>query len=110
VTGIVALWNLKETSTMLEAIALNLFAYSLGWRGYGWSHIWLAVGIVAMMLVYAFFRSSSATFYAFLDWTSVFMIFYFEVMFFLPGWCLGRGARRVFGGGKPYSLKMSFDV
>lgn len=87
------------------------FAFDLGWRGYGWlSHGVLAMAFVAPMTVYTAFTGSHHLGSMFVSYW--WMALLFEILFVLPGWGLGLGARKMFGGGKPYSLalKMSFDV
>ncbi len=85
------------------------FGFDLGWRGYGLlSHVYLHVSFVAFMMLYGLFQDrhvSSDLFQGLLMGTVL-----FEILLVLPSWGLGVGARKIFGGGKPYSLKMSFDV
>lgn len=93
---------------MFGALLICL-AFDLGRRGYGLlSHVYLHVGFVAFMMLYSLFQDrhvSSGLFQGLLMGTVI-----FEILFVLPGWGLGLGARKIFGGGKPYSLKMSFEV
>ncbi|GLI91859.1 hypothetical protein [Methylocystis echinoides] len=86
-----------------------LFAFDFGWRGYGFlAHLWLPLAMFVVMAAYSYSGAKTAS-YSNVDVAFGLSIF-FELACFLPAWALGRGARRVFGGGKPYSLKMSFDM
>lgn len=86
-----------------------LFAFNFGWRGYGFlAHLLLPVAMFVFMAIYMYSTTKMAPF-SVLDTTLLGSIF-FELTCFLPAWGLGRGARRLFGGGEPYSLKMSYDI
>jgi hypothetical protein len=94
----------------MTSVLFIFFTFDLGWRGYGWrSHLMIVAVFTAIMTIYTYFTTRpgllGTLFTSYLE-----MALLFEVLFVLPGWGLGAGARRLFGGGKPYSLKMSFDV
>ncbi|QGM96473.1 hypothetical protein [Methylocystis parvus] len=89
---------------------LICFAFDLGWRGYGWrSHLWLALAFVVVMTIFSVL-TSRLTILGMLFSSYIEMAAIFEALFVLPFWGVGLGARRIFGGGNPYSLKFSFDV
>ena len=91
----------------MGGILLIYLGFNLGWRGYGWrSHLVVAAAIITVMTIITVFGAPQRL--PGMLFGSAMMTVVFEVMYILPCWGIGLGARKVFGGGQPYSLKFSF--